>query len=99
MAIASKASRALLLLAPLLLVTASLPAQRADSADAARRLYRASRTAYASGDHQAAFDSAVATAAAWPRQGAYPRFLARVAAATGHPDAALDALEIVTAMG
>lgn len=99
MAIASPVSRALLLLAPLLLQTASLPAQRADSADAARRLYRASRTAYAKGDQQAAFDSAVATAAAWPRQGAYPRFLARVAAATGHLDAALDALDIVTDMG
>ncbi|MEO5799745.1 MAG: hypothetical protein ABIZ70_15350, partial [Gemmatimonadales bacterium] len=90
---------ALPLLALIPLATQPLTAQRADSADAARSLYRESRAAYGRGDTDAAFKGAVATAAAWPRQGSYVRYLARVAAATGHPDAALDALEIVTDMG
>lgn len=75
------------------------PAQRADSADVARAAYRASRTAWARNDTNVAFTAAVNAAAAWPRQGAYQRYLARIAAATGHTREALAALDIVTAMG
>ncbi|MES2123247.1 MAG: hypothetical protein V4503_01040 [Gemmatimonadota bacterium] len=76
-----------------------LPAQRADSADAARAHYRQSRSALAASDQDLGFAEAVKTVAAWPRLGAYQRFLARVAATTGHPDAAPAALEATTAMG
>ncbi|MES2306885.1 MAG: hypothetical protein V4558_15385 [Gemmatimonadota bacterium] len=101
MALFLRAGRAfaLLLLVAASGATAHLSAQRADSADAARKFYRDSRLAFGRGDTAAAFQGAVATAAAWPRQGSYVRYLARVAAATGHPDAALDALDIVTEMG
>lgn len=90
---------ALLLLAPLPCFSITLTAQRADSADVARKLYRESRAAFGRGDLEAAYTGAVAAATAWPRQGVYHRYLARVAAATGHLDAAMDALDAVTDMG
>lgn len=100
----SAASRPATALAFGLLAAASgaicpLAAQRADSADAARSLYRQSRTAWANADTNGAFVAATSAAAAWPRQGAYQRHLARMAAATGHPEAALDALDLLTGMG
>lgn len=87
------------LLGALLAAAAPAPAQRADSADAARTHYRQSRGALAASDPELGFAEALKTAAAWPRQGAYQRFLARVATTTGHPDAAFAALAATTAMG
>lgn len=93
------AALAISLLAAAPVCVRPLAAQRADSADAARSFYRQSRSAWANSDTTAAFVAAVSAAAAWPRQGAYQRYLARVAAATGHPEAALAALDATTEMG
>ncbi|MEP6590391.1 MAG: hypothetical protein ABJC19_04325 [Gemmatimonadota bacterium] len=90
---------ATVLFAASFVVAPALAAQRADSADAARSHYRQARSALAANDNELGFQEAVLAVSAWPRQGVYWRFLARVAATTGHSDEALAALDATTAMG
>lgn len=83
----------------LALIAWPLPAQRADSAAAARGLSRAAAGLLATGDTAAAADSLLAAARAWPRQGAYHLAAARLAALAGRHTDALDHLQGYTRMG
>ncbi|HEX5631615.1 MAG TPA: hypothetical protein VFX50_00235, partial [Gemmatimonadales bacterium] len=73
-------------------------AQVADSAAAARVHWRAAVTALRAGDTSTALAAVQRAAVAWPAQPAYQLNTARLAAASGRPAVALDALERLARM-
>lgn len=76
-----------------------LPAQMADSAQAARAHLRAANAALQAGDTAAVLDAAARAVRAWPTQVAYRLTLARFAARAGRTELALRELDTVIALG